>query len=337
MKGARAAAKVDVRALGRELVRALRGKRSQRAVSKRLGYKVNVLSGWESGRRAPAASEVLRLAEKVGRDLEALGRFDARLSGIGADVPALVRALTDERPHASIARALTDAGTEVSRSTVSRWASGKVAPRFFELLALVAECTHRLVDFVGALVDPASLPSVAEEHARIEAQRLLLSEDPALAAVLPAMTLRAYRALPRHRPGWIAQRVGITPAQEARGIELLVAAGAVVKEKGRYRVVHDRRVDVRHEREVVVRLQQHWAHVAASRAGRVPTDLTRFHLVSVRRADVDALRAMLAQLFERVDARLGEVEDPDRVVLVGVLLQELDAVSRGPRGQGASR
>jgi transcriptional regulator with XRE-family HTH domain len=320
----RAAVPLDVRALTGQIVRALRGRRSQRALSVRLGYRVNVLSGWESGRRAPPAHEVLRMAERVGRDVsQALAAFDARLAtGVDpsteAGVGAIVTALIGERTHAEIARALGE-----SRSTVARWAQAKVAPRFSDLLRLVGECTHRTVDFVGCFADPSSIDAVAREHARIEAQRLLLREDPALAAVLPALTLRAYRRLARHREGWVAARVGITRQQELRGLALLEAAGVVRLRRGKYEVVHDRRVDVRADRDAVVRLQQHWAHVAAERAGKIEGDLTRFHLVSVATEDLEALRALLGQLFETVDGRLAAVRDPEHVVLIGVLLQKL--------------
>lgn len=309
----------DARALTGQMVAVLRGRRSQRALSARLGYRVNVLSGWESGRRQPPAAEVLRLAQRVGIDVRgALVRFDDRLGAALGDlapwtiegVAVLVRTLIDEQTHAQLARALTTASSPVSRSTVARWASGRVAPRFSDLLGIVAACTHRLVDFVGVLVDPARLPSIAREHARIEAERQLLAEDPALAAVLPALTLRAYRALPAHVPGWIATRVGITRAQEERGIALLLAAGAIVRRGARFEVAHDRRVDVRADRSAALRLQRHWAHVAADQVGRRTSDLTRFHLVSVHEDDLAALRALLQALFERVDQRLAAVEDP---------------------------
>lgn len=327
----RRAETVDVRALTGEIVRALRGRRSQRALSAKLGYRVNVVSGWESGRREPPAQDVLRLAKRVGRDVLALlTRFDVRLGAAleGVDpttapgVACIVTALIDTRSHAEVARAIGGRRT-ISRSTVARWAQGKVALRFSDLLLLVAECTHRLVDFVALFGDPSVMRSVAREHGRIEAQRLLLREDPALAAVLPALTLKAYRTLKRHRPGWVAERVGITLAQETRGLSLLLAAGVVRKHGGKYVVAHDRRVDVRADRASVTRLQQHWAHVAADRAGLSERDLTRFHLVSVAESDVEELRRLLAQLFERVDRNLAAVEDPDRVVLIGVLLQQL--------------
>ena len=52
-----------------ELVRALRGRRSQAALSKRLGYRSNPVTDWEHGRRFPTAPETLRAASRANVDL----------------------------------------------------------------------------------------------------------------------------------------------------------------------------------------------------------------------------------------------------------------------------
>lgn len=62
----RTARPVDHYALSSELVRALRGKRSQTAFSRRLGYRSNVIYGWESGRRWPSSSAFFAAARKTG-------------------------------------------------------------------------------------------------------------------------------------------------------------------------------------------------------------------------------------------------------------------------------
>src|SRR5688572_7368412 len=61
---------MDYPKVARELVRALRGRRSQVAVSKRLGFRTNVLYTWESGRSSPHMGEFLRFAERVGKSPE---------------------------------------------------------------------------------------------------------------------------------------------------------------------------------------------------------------------------------------------------------------------------
>jgi transposase-like protein len=53
---------MDYETLSKQLIRAVRGKRSQVAVSRRLNCRSNVLYAWESGRRWPTAATFLKLA-----------------------------------------------------------------------------------------------------------------------------------------------------------------------------------------------------------------------------------------------------------------------------------
>jgi DNA-binding transcriptional regulator YiaG len=62
---------MDLNVLASELIRALRGPRSQTAFSRRLGYRSNVVYTWEAGIRAPTASETLRAAARVGVEPDA--------------------------------------------------------------------------------------------------------------------------------------------------------------------------------------------------------------------------------------------------------------------------
>src|SRR4051794_247273 len=49
-------------AAARELTRAVRGKRSQVVLSRRLGYRGNPITDWEAGRSSPDVLEVLEAA-----------------------------------------------------------------------------------------------------------------------------------------------------------------------------------------------------------------------------------------------------------------------------------
>src|SRR5690606_39299074 len=57
--------------LAKQLIRALRGKRSQVALSRRMKCRSNVVYSWESGRRWPTAATFFELAQKTGIDLRA--------------------------------------------------------------------------------------------------------------------------------------------------------------------------------------------------------------------------------------------------------------------------
>lgn len=76
MKSAPVANTYDDPPLGAELIRALRGKRSQTALSRRLGYKTNVVYLWEARKGAPTGAGFLQLAQRVGVDVRhALTQF----------------------------------------------------------------------------------------------------------------------------------------------------------------------------------------------------------------------------------------------------------------------
>jgi transcriptional regulator with XRE-family HTH domain len=215
---------MDPDRLSAELVRALRGRRSQPALSRRLGYASNAVYGWESGRRAPSAGTFFRLAALSGVDVTgALRRFS-----VAADPNALqqraglarwLRALGGERSNSELARAV-----HADRTTVTRWLDGRTEPKLPELLRYVRATTQRLLEFLACFVDPASLASARATYADLVAQRRLAYELPDSHAVLRALELDAYRALPRHEPGFVAHRIGISLDAEAQCLRALMAA-----------------------------------------------------------------------------------------------------------------
>src|SRR5918995_203073 len=85
-----------------ELVRELRGARTQKALSRALGYRSNVVFSWESGRDVPSLTVFIELLAKVGRDPRAwlvdFGRGDVpeRLEN-GTDLAAYASSLNKGR------------------------------------------------------------------------------------------------------------------------------------------------------------------------------------------------------------------------------------------------
>ena len=65
---------MDYEQLAAELLRGLRGKRSQQALCRRLGAKSNVVHQWERGHSFPSASRTLQVAARVGVDVPAAFR-----------------------------------------------------------------------------------------------------------------------------------------------------------------------------------------------------------------------------------------------------------------------
>jgi hypothetical protein len=63
-----------VQLAAQQILRAFRGRRSQHAFARRIGYRGNPSTHWEHGRRFPTALETLRFAKRLGIDVSAAFR-----------------------------------------------------------------------------------------------------------------------------------------------------------------------------------------------------------------------------------------------------------------------
>jgi transcriptional regulator with XRE-family HTH domain len=314
---------MDYELASRELVRALRGKRSQAALRRRLKRQSNVLHAWETGARYPAASDLLLLLQLSGRAPQPLlSRFAAcRGASPRALATSFLNGLVRDRSQAELSRALA-----VNRNTVSRWLSGETEPRLPQLLAFVAATTQRLLEFLGELVDPASLPSVAHAYRDLERQRSLAYTRPWSHAVLRALELEQYRALSKHEPGFIAERLGITLEEEQACLAALLAAKQIRRGAGRYQVGRVLAVDTREDPAGNLALKRHWFGVASTeleRRGIGADALASYNLFAIAEADLERVRQAHLDYYERIRAIVAESERPTRVVLTTIGLLPL--------------
>ncbi len=261
---------VDYESLASELIRALRGSRSQVAFSRRLGRSTNVLYAWESGRSFPTAAEMLRAAALRGHDLGAVfAKFCAERA------PELVREERDYADPAFVAELLRALKGSVSvselarrmgaqRTQVSRWLSGDSEPRLPDFLRLLDALGSATAPFCECFVPLASLPTLDAQRARREAVRAFL-EHPAVYAVIVALGLEPYKRLARHQPGWIAARLGVHLATEELAITLLRDAGAIRWDGRRWQIADDFGLDARDAPDVVAAARRHFARMGAAR------------------------------------------------------------------------
>lgn len=319
---------MDFERVGRDLLVALRGRRSQVAWSRRLGYRSNVAYAWESGSRSPTAAETLRAAARAGVDLDAAftrfyGRPPTWLDGLDPASPeAVARFLEDLRGSTSITDLARTSG--LSRYSLSRWLSGQTQPRLADFLCLVEAASVRMVDLLAVLVDPAALPSVAALWARLEARRSGAAEYPWTQAVVRALELEAYRQLPAHAPGWFAARLGIPVEEEARCLAFLVDTGQVTWNGTHYQV-EALAVDTRRHADIGRRLKAHWTRVAAERVERGEPGQFSYNVFTVSEADFERIRELHLSYFHALRAIVAESQPGERVAVANVQLFALDA------------
>ncbi len=310
--------------VAQELLRALRGSRSQAAFSRRLGYRANVVHAWESGRRWPAASEFLRVAEVSGVDLRAaLQRFYVKVPvWLGEDLTpsaeVIVRIVQDHQGADNIAAISRRAG--VNRYTVTRWLAGTVEPRLPDFLLLVQATSLRMVDFVCAFVAPEAVPSIAADWRRLEAQRGLANDTPWAMAVLRSLELDALEG----DPARIATALALPPKEISRCLTALAEACLAEADDGRWRARVVDAVDTRRSPETARRLKGFWARVALERLEEGASGAHAYNLASVSHDQLRRLRELHDAYYQAARAIVAEDAPPDCVVLMNLQLVRLD-------------
>jgi transcriptional regulator with XRE-family HTH domain len=324
-----AAVSLDFDHLGRDFIRALRGRRSQAAISRRLGFRTNVLYAWESGRRWPTAATVLQLAERLKFGVKArLQRFFAQapawLDGVDPTQPQGIARLLEELrgkiPVVELARR-----TGFSRYAIARWLAGTAQPRFPDFLRLFEGASLRVLDFVALFHDPLALPSAERAWKSLQAHRAAVYELPWISGVLGALELSAYEQLPRHQPGWIARRLGIAIQEEERCLAVLEQTGQVVRQGRRLRLAKSQTVDTRHDPSAERKLKQWWAELGVARLASGAPGQFSFNVFSVSERDLQRLRELHQSYFRELRSIVANSSPSERIVVANIQLFPLDA------------
>jgi uncharacterized protein DUF4423 len=326
--------RLDMRRLAADWLRALRGRRSQVAFSRRFGYRSNIAYRWEAGRCFPSASGTLKMVAALGGDVErSLKAFYRSNPPWLAEVDpcslvGVARLLRDLRADASIAELSRRTG--YSRFALTRWLGGKADPTLPEFLTLIELTSRRLLDFVAAFTDPSALLSARKAWRLLQGARQAAYDEPWSHAVLRALELESYRALPRHEPGWIARRLGIDVSLERRSIEVLERSGQVRFDGQRYAPAEIQSVDTRADPERARELRASWAAVGVGRLRAGADGLLSYNLGVVSRADMKRLEQLQRAHYRKLVNLIAESTPGECVVLYSAQLLELTAAPDAP-------
>jgi transcriptional regulator with XRE-family HTH domain len=310
-----------VQAAASQFLRAVRGRRSQIAFARRLGYRGNPITDWENERRYPTAAEAFRACERVGIDASAaFARFHPAPPPPAHGGPAELCAwLARARGSTPIGELAARCGR--SRFAVARWLSGQAQPRLPDFFALVDAITGRVHDLVAELVPIEAVSALLPRHRAATAAKRLAFEEPWTEAVLRVMETVAYRAMPAHQDGFIAAQLGIDRGHAQRCVQQLVEAGILRAEGDRYAVSGALSVDTRADPDAVRQLMEHWSGVALSRFGaRRQTDLFAYNVLSVSNADLSRIRELLRSTYREIRSIVAASEPSETAALINLHL-----------------
>jgi transcriptional regulator with XRE-family HTH domain len=300
------------------MLRALRGHRSQVALSRWLGYRGNVAAKWEGGQRFPTFGEVLRASGRVGIDVAAaLTRFHAPSAAAWdlahpEEIAGWLRALQGQTSQALLAER-----SGLSRQQVGRLLSGRTRGRLPVVLTLVDALTGRLPDLVGELVPIERVPALAQQVRVRRALSRLAFAYPWSAALGPWLDTRK-DVRSADAADTLAADLGLPLEDAATLIDAMVEAGAAQVVRGRLRPAPPASVEISATDEDVKRLRTHWANVTAERTARAAAgDLFSFNVFAVSRADLAKIRESQRRFYREVRAIVAD-SPPEVVALLVV-------------------
>ncbi len=284
-----------------QFLRAIRGRRSQAQLARRLGYRGNPITDWERGERFPTVHETLRAATLLGSNVPAaFARFtpSAPLQ-LAPGAPLVGPWLSELRGGTALSEVAERSGA--SRFSVARWLNGSAKPRLPDFFRLLDAITHRLPEWVAELVPIDEVPLLASRYRAAMAAKHLAFELPWSEAVLRLLETSSYRRQPRHRDAYLAGCLGLAPAEVRACLARLLGAQVIEKKGTRFAVRSQGAVDTQGGKQALHRLKSHWSKVAADRlAAPRGDDYFAYNVVSVSAADLTRIRERLRVAFREI-------------------------------------
>lgn len=289
------------RTAARELLRAIRGQRSQIAFARRLGYRANPLTDWENGRRTPTLREALRAAVVAGLPVPlAFQRLAPIEPPSEEDGYRVHRWLDSLRGSLSVADLARRSGH--SRYAVRRWLAGETEPKVHDFLSLVAALTGRVHEWVGALVPIEEVPSLEGSHRQLVRAKRLALDSPWSEAVLRVLETKGYAERSGSTVTHVSTVLGLDEERVSDVLGALRGVGVLRQQGEGYSLAEPLSVDTSGaEPAELQRLRAHWANVAQARVCEGhPSDWFAYNVISVSRADSKRIEERLRAAYREV-------------------------------------
>jgi hypothetical protein len=278
----------DYELIATELIRALRGRRSRAELSRRAGYRSNVVHRWEAGECWPTAARFLEVQRRLRPSgpswielfFHTSPEWAAELDPVApAAVAEFLRRLRGKTPIVRIAEL-----AQRNRFSVARWLDGSAEPKLPEFLRLVA-----------ALEDPTRVPSVRREFAQLQLAREAAYDLPWSHAVLRALEIAGSPRGRAAQEAWIAERLCISTGEVREALRVLGATEQVKKTRSGYRPRQVTAIDTSRDPGRAHELKVAWSRTALERLQAGAPGRFGYSVFAVSRADLARLHALHLQ------------------------------------------
>jgi hypothetical protein len=130
--------------------------------------------------------------------------------------------------------------------------------------------------------------------------------------------------LPRHRPGWIAARLGVSRADEERTLGDLETAGVIRFDGARWQIDRERSVDTTRDPRAAAHLREHWTNQASARIAGGGEGLYSYLVFSTDDETLTAIQELRLRFFREMRALVAASPKNTRVAVANVHLFAID-------------
>lgn len=225
-------------------------------LSRRLGYRHNQVYLWKNNRREFYWKDFENLCDRFNLPLKEKIRVYYLPSGetgfaslVAHQIKGKIK--TEIRVRYSL-----------SPSKLSRWSTGKASPPFDLACEIFDFASICFLEFLNSVLGASSSPTIQKELKRRNQIKQALYRAEYIGALAPAVELKSYRSLKKHKPGFLAEKIGISIQEEEYGLKVLEDAGVLYFADGIYKL-KSYRLYTGDSRDDFLKIIDYWSKRAA--------------------------------------------------------------------------
>lgn len=201
--------------------------RSMSWLSHKLGYKHNQVHLWESGKRNFYWRDFVHLCKCFNRSIDKAVSENLQIES--NEIGVILKNSLKDYKHKEVAERIG-----VSQAKLSRWVNGSSQVPFEKACQILSYCHFNFFQFLDELIQKEDLPEISEIAVQKRNLIQTLEQSPFIGALAPALCLKSYKDLKKHKDGFLAEKIGISLPEEKVGLEILVELGQIYKKDGLY-------------------------------------------------------------------------------------------------------
>lgn len=212
-----------------QLLKALRGEKSQIEMSRDLGFSFNQWNKWETEQKVLKWDEFLDILNRLRLPYFQIFQDVFAIRNTEVTFEILLEYLTSGMSSEEISSLL-----KTDESTLRRWKREHISPSIELIFLLISQKQGTLHTLLSRLVPIEKIQILGGEFKQLSLLQSHEARYPFSGALEACLELKDYQAFEAHNLEWVAQRVRVSPQLVTEALENLKVIGAVKWENQKY-------------------------------------------------------------------------------------------------------